>query len=176
MEKVMAARRVPLKASTGSALVGLGRSIRSARKHGEFAEFCATHLIHTRKGYDLIVIADAVDAGRLTPNDVTEIGWSKARLIAAQATNKLAARNAVRFARHNILPAVVAYFQQDGAATPLVTKSFHLSPQQASELEAALLRAGGLVRGGRLQNRSHALMTIVRNFQTAAHRRNAGKR
>ena len=160
---------------SGADLIALGRSIRAARDRREFPEFCATVPIHTRKAYDLIAIADAVDAKRLTPADVVEIGWSKARLIAAHAAGKAATRKAVRFARSNILPAVVAYFQQDGAATPRITKSFHLSPQQATELEAALLKAGGVQRGGRLQNRSHALMAIVRDFQAATRRRNAGK-
>lgn len=108
MRKVMAmsGRTVSLKAGSESDLVALGRSIRAARDRREFPEFCATIPIHTRKAYDLIAIADAVDADRLTLADVTDIGWSKACLIAAQATGKAATRKAIRVARSNTLPAV----------------------------------------------------------------------
>src|SRR4051812_22763090 len=92
-------------------LVAVGRLIRAARIRGEFKIFCDAVSLHTRKAYDLIAIADAVDAGRLQGTVVQEIGWSKARLIAEHAATKTKARRAMAFARKNTLAALSAYFQ-----------------------------------------------------------------
>ena len=54
---------VARRTSGASDPVLLGRRIRQAKKRGEFAFFCSSHRIHTRKAYDLIAIADAVDFG-----------------------------------------------------------------------------------------------------------------
>ena len=152
-------------------VVALGRRIRQAHDRGEFSSFCASTRIHQRKAYDLIAIADAVDAGRLDVRTVEEIGWSKARLIAAQTTTKVAARRAIAFARGNTLPALVKYFQRDGLASALVTKSFHLTGRQAAELELVLLQAGARQRSGRMDGRSKALMQIVRAYRSFAENR-----
>lgn len=159
-----AQRRSEPRGRLNTDLVELGRAIRAARDRGEFATFCATVPVHSRKAYDLIAIVDAIDARRLTPQDVATLGWSKARLIAERASTRAVARQAVAFARDNTLPAVVAYFRDDRARKALVTKSFHLTLQQARTLEAALVRASGVRRGGRLQNRTEALMAILREF------------
>ena len=82
-------------------LVSVGRLVRAARNRGDFKAFCAAVSLGTRKAYDLIAIADAVDAGRLQEAVVQEIGWAKARLIAEQAATKSKARRAVTFARKN---------------------------------------------------------------------------
>jgi hypothetical protein len=147
-----------------SDLVSLGRRIRDARESGRFASFCSSVPIHSRKAYDLIAIANAVDAGLFEAKIVQEIGWSKARLIAENATTKKKAQQAVAFARDNTLPAVVGYFQRNGAGKKLITKSFHLTAGQAKVLEAALVQAGARRRHGRLDNRAVALMQILREF------------
>ena len=107
---------VARRTSGASDPVLLGRRIRQAKKRGEFAFFCSSHQIHTRKAYDLIAIADAVDSDFLQESVVQEIGWSKARLIAERAHTKPDARRAIAFARSNTLPALTAYFQQEGKA------------------------------------------------------------
>jgi hypothetical protein len=145
-------------------LVGLGRRIRRARDRGELRLFCDAVLLHSRKAYDLIAIADAVDAGLLQEEVVQEIGWSKARLIAERAGTKPTARRAIVFARNHTLPALVAFFKHDGNGMALVTKSFHLTPEQARELDAALLRAGARQQGPRMDGRNDALMRIVRSY------------
>ena len=157
-------------------LIEVGRKIRDARDHGEFREFCDTIGVHTRKAYDLIAIADAIDRGLLTPTDVTKIGWSKARLVAKQTHTRRQARQAVAFAADNTLPALVAYLREGGSGEPLVTKSFHLTWRQAGELDAALKVAGVHMHRGRMENRSQALMRIIRNYagsRQARHRRGA---
>ena len=146
-------------------LVSLGRRIRRARNRGEFLSFCSSVRIHSRKAYDLIAIANAVDAGLLQPGLVQEIGWSKARLIAERALTKPGARRAIAFARGNTLPALTAYFQQEGKGVALVTKSFHLTESQADELESALVKAGAKGRKGRMNGRTDALMTILRSYR-----------
>lgn len=146
-------------------LVAVGRLLRDARHRREFTQFCGAVGLHSRKAYDLIATADAVDAGFLNASIVREIGWSKARVIAAQARAKAEARRAVAFARLNTLPAVVAYFKQGGAGPRLITKSFHLTERQAQELEHALLQAGALQRYGRLEYRADALMRILRGYR-----------
>ena len=156
-------RRAPSK-SDGSDLVSLGRRIRSANQRKEFASFCASVPIYSRKAYDLIAIANAVDAGLFAAETVHEIGWSKARLIAENATTKKKAQQAVACARDNTLPAVVGYFQRNGTGQKLITKSFHLTVGQAKVLEAALVKAGARRRHGRLDNRADALMQILREF------------
>jgi hypothetical protein len=156
-------RRAPSK-SNGSDLVSLGRRIRHANLRKEFASFCASVPIHSRKAYDLIAIANAVDAGLFQAKAVQEIGWSKARVIAQRANTKSIAQDAVAFARTNTLPAVVGLFQRNGAKTKLITKSFHLTVGQAQELETTLVDAGAQRRHGRLDNRADALMRILHEF------------
>jgi hypothetical protein len=112
----------------------------------------------------LIAIADAVDDGRLSEGEVQEVGWSKARLIAEYASSKTESRRAIGFARRNTLPALMSYCKQNGTGTALVTKSFHLTPEQAGELDAALLQAGAGLRRGRMDARSDALMRIIRTY------------
>jgi len=146
-------------------LVSVGRLIRAARNRGNFKAFCDALSLGTRKAYDLIAIADAVEAGRLPETVVQEIGWAKARLIAERAATKSEARSAVTFARQNTLPALVAYFRGGGAGVKLVTKSFHLTTHRAQMLESALVQAGAQRRGGRLDNRADALMRILREFR-----------
>ena len=143
-------------------LVQLGRELREAQDRGEFNAACVALSIHTRKAYDLITIADAVDGGRLDAKMCEELGWSKARLIATRATKKRETRQAIAFARANTLPALLRYFQQGSNGQALVTKSFHLTKAEAEELEDALQEAGARKSGGRLVNRSEALMTLVR--------------
>jgi hypothetical protein len=154
-------------------LVLLGRRIRDARERGKFPSFCSSIPIHTRKAYDLIAIANAVDAGLFDAKIVHEIGWSKARLVAERTNTKRAARQAVAFARGNILPAVVGYFQRKRTGKKLVTKSFHLTVSQAKELEAALVQAGARRRHDRLDNRTDALMQILREFVVSMKLRSA---
>ncbi len=160
-----------LLGSASPDLVAFGRLLRTAREHGEFEQFCDALHVHTRKAYDLITIADAVDTGLLTPGAVQEIGWSKARVIASHARTKHESRRAVSFARGNTLPALVSYFQSGSSAESLVTKCFNLTTAEEHELEAALRLAGGRMRGNRMVNRAEALMVIVR-----AHRRSANAR
>jgi hypothetical protein len=125
------ARARQLLARAEPDLVAVGRLVRAARIRGDFKAFCAAVKLGPRKAYDLIAIANAVEAGRLQSTDVQEIGWAKARLIAEQAATKSKARRALTFARKNTLPALFAYFQGNGAKISLVTKSFHLTVQQA---------------------------------------------
>jgi len=146
-------------------LVSVGRLIRAARNRGNFKAFCDALSLGTRKAYDLIAIADAVEAGHLPETVVQEIGWAKARLIAERAATKSGARSAVTFARKNTLPALVAYFRGGGAGVKLITKSFHLTVQQAQYLDATLVEAGAQRRRGRLDNRADALMRIVREYR-----------
>lgn len=159
------ARIVGRRGETQPDLVRLGRRIRRARDSGDFLSFCSSQRIHSRKAYDLIAIANAVDAGLLQPGLVQEIGWSKARLIAERALTKPGARRAIAFARGNTLPALTAYFQQEGEGVALVTKSFHLTKSQADELESALVKAGAEGRKGRMNGRTDALMTILRSYR-----------
>ena len=155
---------VARRTSGASDPVLLGRRIRQAKKRGEFAFFCSSHQIHTRKAYDLIAIADAVDSDFLQESVVQEIGWSKARLIAERAGTEPKVSHAIAFARSNTLAALTAYFQQDGNGKALVTKSFHLTRSQADELDAALVKAGAQRRKGRMNGRTDALMSIARNY------------
>jgi len=157
-------RNVVRRGDTQPDLVSLGRRIRRARDRGEFSPFCSSVRIHTRKAYDLMAIADAVDSDLMKASLVQEIGWSKARLIAERTGTKSEARRAIAFARYNTLPALAAYFQQDGNGMALVTKSFHLTRSQADELDAALVKAGAKPRKGRMNGRKDALMSIVRNY------------
>ena len=157
----------------GAEVVALGRRIRRAQKLGEFTPFCEGEGLGRRKAYDLVAIADAVDAGILAPRLVGELGWSKARLIAEHAQTKTEADRSIAFARGNTLPSLTAYFQK-GEGTPLVTKSSHLTPAEARELEAALLQAGGRRRGGRLENRSDALMRIIREYRRGTRQKAGG--
>ena len=115
---------------------------RAARDSGDFKAFCEAVSLHPRKAYDLIAIADAVEAGRLQGTDVQEIGWSKARLIAEHAATKGKAKSALGFARKNTLAALAANFQGNGTGAKLITKSFNLTAQQAKQLETALVQAG----------------------------------
>jgi hypothetical protein len=143
-------------------LVSVGCLLRAAREMGGFAEFCHSVGLHSRKAYDLIAIADAVASGLLAHDVVREIGWSKARLIATQATTKREAQRALIFARNHTLPALAAFLRTDGVLGPLVTKCFHVTPGDSKIIEAALRSAGARLRAGRLDNRSEALMRIVR--------------
>jgi len=151
-------------------LVSVGRLVRAARNEGNFKAFCDAVSLGTRKAYDLIAIADAVDAGRLQETVVQEIGWAKARLIAEKAATRSKVRSATAFARKNTLPALAAYFQGGGAGVQLVTKSFHLTMHQAQALESALVQAGAQRRQGRLDNRADALMRILREFTKSIRR------
>jgi hypothetical protein len=146
-------------------LVAVGRLVRAARDNGDFKTFCDAVSLHPRKAYDLIAIADAVEAGRLQGADVQEIGWSKARLIAEQAATKSKAKRALGFARKNTLAALVAYFRGDGAGVKLIAKSFNLTRHQAQELDATLVQAGARRRQGRMENRAEALMTVLRGYR-----------
>lgn len=167
-------RRRAAKTPAGNTdLVALARRIRQAQMRGEFPSYCASIGVHSRKAYDLIAIANAVDAGLLENRLVQEIGWSKARLIAEYANTKSEARRAIAFARRNTLPALAAYFKK-GASEALVTKSFHLTRSQAEDLEAALLSAGAQRRGGRLVNRPDALMRVLRDYRSFAARNHGG--
>jgi hypothetical protein len=157
-------------------LVAFGRLLRTAREHGEFEQFCDALHVHTRKAYDLITIADAVDAGLLTPGAVQEIGWSKARVIASHACTKHESRRAVLFARGNTLPALVSYFQSGSSAESLVTKCFNLTTKEEQELEATLRLAGGRMRGGRMLNRAEALMIILRAYRHPVRARRSSAR
>jgi hypothetical protein len=139
----------------------LARQVRDARGAGTFASFCADHGLHTRKAYDLITIIDAVDARRLSADDVRHLGWSKARLVASHGESKALAAAAVSFALNNTLPALARYLRHPGKETRLVTKCFHLTINQARKLEHALMAAGGQMSGGRMKNRSEALMAVV---------------
>ena len=75
------------------------------------------------------------------------------------------ARRAIAFARSNTLPALTAYFQQEGKGVALVTKSFHLTKTQADELNTALVKAGAQLRKRRMNGRTDALMTILRSYR-----------
>lgn len=143
-------------------LVDLGRALREAQERGEFKAICAALSVHTRKAYDLITIADAVDEGRIDARVCEELGWTKSRLIASQKGTQRQTKAAIAFAKKNTVPTLVNYFQQGRAGTPLVTKSFHLTQAEAGELEGALQEAGARKSGGRMVNRSEALMTLVR--------------
>jgi len=157
--------KISLRRLFGSAkpdLVELGRALRQAQERGEFKAACEALPIHTRKAYDLITIAEAVDAGRLEARVCEELGWTKTRLIAALKGTKQQSRRAIAFARKNTAPALVNYIQQGNDGEALVTKSFHLTEAEAEELEDALQKAGARKSGGRLVNRSEALMTLVR--------------
>ena len=61
--------------------------------NSEAGDICDALVLHIRKAYDLVAIADAVDNGLLARNTVQEIGWSKSRLIATQARTKRQAQN-----------------------------------------------------------------------------------
>ena len=159
---------VAKRANTEPDLVVLGRRIRRARERGEFASFCSSQRIHSRKAYDLMAIADAVDADLMKASLVQEIGWSKARLIAERAATKPEARRALAFARNNTLPALTAYFQRNGRGTSLVTKCFHLTKSQADELDSALIRAGAQLRKGRMNGRTEALMRVVHDYKPSS--------
>jgi predicted Zn-dependent protease len=154
-----------LLAQANPDLVAVGRLARAARNSTEFKAFCSAVGLGTRKAYDLIAIADAVEAGRLQEVVVQEIGWAKARLIAEHAATKSKARQALAFARKNTLAALVAYFQGSGAGVKLITKSFHLTVQQAQYLDSTLVQAGAQRRGGRLDNRADVLMRILRAYR-----------
>jgi hypothetical protein len=163
---VTVSRRTPaLYALDKADPVLLGRRIRQAKGRGEFDSFCLSHRIHSRKAYDLIAIADAVDRDLLQEKVVQEIGWSKARLIGERARTKPDARRAIAFARSNTLPALTAYFQHEGKGVALVTKSFHLTKTQADELNAALIKAGAQLRKRRMNGRTDALMRILRGYR-----------
>lgn len=157
-----------LLAQNPADLVELGRVLEAARQLGEFGAICDTLPIHTRKAYDLISIAGAVDDGRLRPEVVDEIGWTKARLIATRTSTKQETLRALALAPSVTVPALAAYLRDEQTAEPLVTKSFHLTQTEAAQLETALRRAGAHVRGGRIENRSEALMVIVRAFRSKA--------
>jgi hypothetical protein len=157
-------------------LVEVGRHVRAARDMGEFKAFCIAAPIHSRKAYDLIAIADAVDAGRLQGTVIQEIGWAKARVIAERAATKSEARRGLAFARKNTLPALVAYFQGGGTGMKLITKSFHLTEHQADELEITLVQAGAKRRQGRLDGRADALMRILRDYRRSKNRQAGSNR
>jgi hypothetical protein len=165
VQKSSIGRARKLLAQSEPDLVAVGRLVRTARDNGNFKTFCDAVSLHPRKAYDLIAIADAVGTGRLHAADVQAIGWSKARLIAAHATTKGKAWRAVAFARENTLPALVGYFQGNGAGVKLIAKSFQLTVQQAQQLESALDQAGAQRHHGRLDNRAEALMTVVRGYR-----------
>jgi hypothetical protein len=141
----------------------------TARASGDFRAFCDAVELGPRKAYDLIAITNAVEAGRLQETDVQEIGWSKARLIAEQASTKGKAKSALGFARKNTLAALAAYFQGNGTGTKLITKSFNLTAQQAKQLETALVQAGAQRRHGRMDNRADALMSVLREYRKSKH-------
>jgi hypothetical protein len=90
---------------------------------------------------------------------------SKTHILNRLHRTKAEAQKAVLFAGKNTLPALVAYFRSGPSELELVTKSFHLSPEQAAQLEAALMSARGRRRHGRLENRSEALMNILRDYK-----------
>ena len=120
----------------------IGRLVRAAHEEGSFTEFCDAVGLHIRKAYDLVAIADAVDHGLLARNTVQEIGWSKSRLIATQARTKRQAQKALTFARNQTLPAVPAFLRAEGSSGPLVTKCFHVTPEDGTVRRSA---ARGLV-------------------------------
>jgi hypothetical protein len=159
---VLAARKLLVGAKPD--YVEIGRLARAARHAGGFKAFCDEVPIHSRKAYDLIAIADAVDAGFLAAEVVSELGWTKVRFIASRARTKSAARSALTFARKNTVPAIVAYLRAPMAAEKLITKSFNLTVKQARELELALDRAGARRRHGRIDNRAESLMRIIRAY------------
>jgi hypothetical protein len=173
VQKTSIGKARKLLAQSEPDLVAVGRLVRAARDNGDFKAFCDAVSLHPRKAYDLIAIADAVEAGRLRGADVQEIGWSKARLIAGHAATKSKAKRALEFARKNTLPALVGYFQGDGAGVTLIAKSFHLTVQQAQELDATLIQAGARRRQGRMENRAEALMSVLREYRlrTKPHQR-----
>lgn len=154
-------------------LIELAARIADARRQGRFRAYCTEINIHTRKAYDLMVIAEALDEARLKADDVFELGWSKARLVATHARTRREIRRAVTFARINTLAAVVAYFKT-GTETALITKSFHLTADEAEELDAALGLAGGDHRKGRFHKRSAALMNLVREYRKTTKTNNTG--
>lgn len=162
MPNQVASGSSPKRATPDPEPLVLGRRLRTAQERGNFIAYCARVGVHSRKAYDLVAIANAVDDALLTATDVRDLGWSKARLIATQANTKRSARLAVAFARVNTVAALAAYFQTNGPPTKLVTKSFHLTPEEAGELDTALLLSGGQKRGGRFVNRSEALMALIR--------------
>ena len=157
-------------------LVEVGRLVRAARIRGDFKAFCAAVSLGTRKAYELIAIADAVNAGRLQEAVVQEIGWSKSGLIAERATTKSETRRATAFARKNTLAALSAYFKENGTGTKLVTKCFHLTENQAQQLETALDQAGARRRQGRMDNRAEALMSVLREYRQPKETRPAGRK
>ena len=124
--------------------------------------------MHIRKAYDLIAVVEAVDKGRLTANEVNLIGWSKSRVIAAHIQDRDAAHEAVMFANKRTLAALVAYVRNGGRGGRLVTKSFHLTKATAAEVDNALARAGGWTERPSLEDRSKALMTIIRAYESMA--------
>ena len=163
------ARRTPWR--NGEDPVKLGEALRRAQTDGQFKEFCAAYRLHTRKAYELVRIAEAVHRNLLTPADVEDIGWTKAALVAG-VTGSRRARQAVAYARKYTLPALVSFLRHDQTAhgraeQGLITKSFHLTPAEAEELDAALRLAGAEERGGRMLDRSEPIMRIVRAFKPA---------
>jgi hypothetical protein len=158
---------------TGADLVRLGQRLRVAQADGKFVQFCAALPIHTRKAYDLIQIAAAVDRGLVTAGDVEHIGWTKACRI-APLEGKRRVQQAVAFARTNTVPALERYLKDSAAKQALVTKSFHLTADEAAEVEAALRQAGAKVRGNRIADRSEPLMRIIRAFKATPTRGTRG--
>ena len=125
-----------LRAGNGDDPVKLGGLLQRAQRAGQFKEFCASRALHTRKAYELIRIAEAVQRKLLTPADVMDIGWTKAAVVARAASDG-PTRQAIAYARKYTLPALVR-FLRDGEAThgraaqALITKSFHLTAAEAA--------------------------------------------
>ena len=149
--------------------IGLGESLQHARSVGQFKEFCEAYGLHTRKAYELIRIADAVQRNLLTPADVADIGWTKAAVIARAAGGRRP-RRAVAYARKHTMPALVRFLREGEAGgrgqDGLITKSFALTPAEAAELDDALRAAGAKERGGRMIDRSKPIMRIIRTFMS----------
>ncbi|HVC62417.1 MAG TPA: hypothetical protein VND19_18895 [Acetobacteraceae bacterium] len=146
-----------------SSILGVGRILQTVLKKGGFNDFCEALPMHHRKARDLAAIAVAVDKHLLAEKDILELGWSKARTIAAGAKTKAGAKKAIAYATVHS-SADLAKYLKTGKHKKLIAKTFFLTKAEANELEEALLRAGASIKGGRYENREEGLMTIVRQY------------
>lgn len=150
-----------LLSDTTSNFVSLGRLLETERENGSLTEFCKAVPIHRRKAYDLALIARAVSDKKITEKQVTSLGWTKAKMIVSTNRSKVDCQSLVK--RASVISATALQtLTLTGDTTKRTSVMFCLTDAELAELNAALIKSGGRLKGGRFENRSEALMVLVR--------------
>jgi hypothetical protein len=137
-------RRRAAKAPAGNTdLVGLARRIRQARNRGEFTSYCASIHVHSRKAYDLMAIADAVDAAPRS-RAMTSIEGRAASHAATVAASRSGSRRGEGPAQVRWLRVIA---DQLGHADTRMTEKHcaHLAPSYVADTVRAALQPLGIL-------------------------------